>query len=209
LSIVEKLTGNEQIMAALVCKTLGAVVETSTVRKIANICHYLLGRKDPAMMLTYSSDFNDDVLNKWHECGYDGPKVRHHYWYETVATQNQYSSLKESVGVWLGPKYKYCIACHKFRPDDEKFWKLFAEYENPGILQKSTLKETKKNAKKIAHENDAAEKVEQAINYWCGAMELNGLTINGSLQDRSCPAHMMLEERRNGERVLKRWTCGA
>ncbi len=199
LNIVSMLTGNQQIMAALVCKSIAAVVETSTVRKIGNITIYRLNPKDPAYGFGKDTD-----REKWHECGFESdPKPAlpsiYRAWYGShfhVAIMDQWKDLRKSVGIWLGPKYRFCEGCYKFRLIDKKFWRALAEYENPGITKKVVKRASKKGGKKTAADQDSAAKVEATIDTWH-----KGPTVEWVVP--YCPAHELLRER-NGERVLKK-----
>ena len=197
LNIVGMLTGNEQIMAALVCKTLAAVVEASTVRKIGNITLYRLTNKDPA------SSFNQKTEpERWHDCGFvPGMAMtnvqNYMYWsYAHMQVMEQWKALKESVGKWLGPTYKFCEDCRKYRLIEKKFWTAFAEYENPGITKKVAKKEPRKRGKKAAKDAGSAEKIDAIVVKWYK-------TPDPSWMPQMCPAHELLKER-NGERVLKK-----
>lgn len=193
------LSGNEQIMAALICKALAAVVETSTVRKIGNIYLYKMTSKDPA----YNTN-KDTKPAEWHELGFKANPERHppltpYSWYQSafhLRVMEQWNDLRKLVGEWLGPKYRFCENCYKFRLIDKKFWRAFAEYENPGITKKVAENAPKKKGRRTAADQDSAAKVEAWIEKWHG----------GPMQAWNvlfCPAHELLRER-NGERVLKK-----
>ena len=201
LNIVSMLCGNEQIMAALVCKTLAAVVETSTVRKIGNITLYRLSNKEAARF------FNKKTRSdQWHESGLvaPGPPPRPsivssgiwHLDYCHGAVWEQWNALKSLVGVYLGPKYKFCEDCRKYRPMDKKFWTAFAEYENPGITKKVAKQAPKKKGKQADRDATSAEKVEAIVAKWYKAPEPTWMP-------QMCPAHELLKER-GGTRVLKK-----
>ena len=202
LNILNNLTGNEQIMAALTCKTFAAVVETSHIRKIGNVTVFANGVKSFA---AYKERRND-----WHKLGYQPPHDSStEEIYSTSMESNpiwrQWQHLKDLVGKWLGSKYKYCDMCRKFRPAGDKFWRDFVEYENPGITKqdrdkvpknmkrrKTTRKPTKSESPLL--ENLAAMQVETILRNW---------QLNPGVNQ--CPAHDFLKEKK-GERLIKKWT---
>ena len=188
-------------MAALICKTLAAVVETCPLRKIANITYYKVSSKDPA------SNFDERTKNdKWCEHGFEPPAQNDFYYSYFQAAGEQHRALNLAVGKWLGPSYKFCAECRKFRPLEKQFWRDFAEYENPGIMKKvvqvakviKTGSKKKKKAKTAPTETDTSAMVEICLDKWQKPMKEKGW------QADECPAHGLLQEKK-GERVIKKF----
>lgn len=205
LVIIGELSGHNQIMAALACKTLAAVVEASTIRKIANIIPYKVGSKDPSAAvwkrgLPWTSYYGKPTLPdalEWREWGFTDDTFPSTY----AATDAQVTNLKPAIQKWLGPKYRFCTLCHKFRTLQRPFWRAFAEYENPGITKKSSKTGAKKIKELIDLWNDTPKEASDT------SKEANDTSKVASWLDTTwppavCPAHDLLKERR-GQRVIK------
>ncbi|RMD44128.1 hypothetical protein DV735_g1030, partial [Chaetothyriales sp. CBS 134920] len=133
LHILSYLKGNDQIMAALSCKRLASIVEASPVGKIANVTAW---QHRPRYGL-----MGHDSVRK----GYLYPAARS--WYsEYLAVDNHCGDLIRRVGVHLGNGYQWCPACNLFRLKSGTWWREFAEYENPGILEKEHISKRLENA---------------------------------------------------------------
>jgi hypothetical protein len=185
LEVINELAGNDQIMAALSCKTIAAVVETSTIRKIANITHYRLKFKDRTYCASVSYYYGTSSMPEidavqWRQYGFQD-KSRLNGFYAPI---DQYNDLKSAIGQWLGPNYRFCRHCRKFRTLQKTFWRNFAEYENPGI--------TKRPAEQ------SYETVKQLIEVWNDTSK----DQNSHWDIGTCPAHELLKER-HGKRVIK------
>jgi hypothetical protein len=209
LSIIDYLSGIDQIMVSLTCKGLAAIVETSSTRKIANIVPYQLTKADPAEVLY--KDFvrarnryyacilhkpdqtevkaPDEHLYraKWQTLGFD-PLTWTTTW---NATNEQHTSLRADVGKWLGDGYRFCNDCHKYRVVDKKFWLAFAHYENPGIVERAKEKvlETIDDWNGAKKKKMADDPVEAAIGVIFEALKI-------------CPAHVLLREV-GGKRLIE------
>jgi hypothetical protein len=211
LMIIDYLTGNDQIMVALTCKYLAAVVEASETRNIANIVMYSLAKDAPAIVLSkaynraYPPAAFGQVNNlklaaiiesdkavyrrKWQLQGFE-PYTLGMPW---NAIDYQHNSLRKDVGKWLGSGYRYCNACEKYRVVDKNFWLAFAHYENPGIVERAK--------DMVLAVIDNWEDVTMAN--WTRAdwMDiLAGWTIFVAMN--SCPAHVLLREV-DGKRLIE------